>query len=190
MAIRTKGGRTRFHRPLLSGVLATAALALGAVPATAAVRPVTAKAGFKGTLNILGFGTNGDDVAQTRLKLAEKAIAPAKINAPNGGFSDAAFLADIASGNVPDLVYMNSAYLGEYAAIGAIQPISACISRQHINTGEFTKGAQAMASYNGKFYGLPEFTDDRTLIVNNTAVRQAGLTTADVSTSNWSKLSR
>jgi multiple sugar transport system substrate-binding protein len=183
----------RFYRTVGTGALATAALALGATPALASTAPrsaATTNSGFKGTLNIMGFGTNGDDVAQTRLKLAEAAIAPAKINAPNGGFSDASFLADIASGNVPDLVYMNSYQVGQYAAKGAIVPINSCISSQHIKMGQFTKAAQAMASYGGKYYGLPEFTDDRTLIVNNAVVAKAGLKPSDISTTNWSKLSQ
>lgn len=191
MTIWTRSGRRSLHRPVIAGALATATLAFGALPATAAAQPAAVKgSGFSGTLNILGFGTNGDDVAQTRLKIAEKAIAPMKINAPNGGFEDSAFLADIASGNVPDLVYMNSADLGSYAAKGALLPLSSCVRSQHLSMSIFAPGAQAMSKLGNTLYGLPEFTDDRTLIVNNAAVQQAGLKVSDISTTNWSKLSQ
>ena len=58
------------------------------------------------TLNIMGFGTNGDDVAKSRFAIAQQAIAPDTVSAPNGGFNDQQFLAAVASGNPPDLVYM------------------------------------------------------------------------------------
>jgi multiple sugar transport system substrate-binding protein len=162
-----------------------------AVPARALSHAnLPAGSSFSGTLNIMGFGTNGDDVAQTRLKLAEAAVAPAQVSAPNGGFTDQSFLADLASGNVPDLVYMNSYQLGTYAAKGAIQPLTSCLTTQHINMGVFTKAARDMATYHGQVYGLPEFTDDRTLIVNNKAVASAGLKPSDISTVNWAKLSQ
>jgi multiple sugar transport system substrate-binding protein len=177
----------------VAGAAASATLAMVAAPSFASS---TTKAGstngsrYSGTLTIMGFGTNGDDVAQTRLKIAEKAIAPAKVSAPNGGFTDEAFLADLASGNAPDLVYMNSYQVGTYAARGALMPLTSCVQSQHINMKDFTSAAQAMATYDGQVYGLPEFTDDRTLIVNDSVVQKAGLTPADVSTTNWSKLAQ
>ena len=155
--------------------------------------PVVGKSGvgqYSGTLSILGFGTNGDDVARARLALAAKSIAPARVNAPDGGFQDQTFLADLASGNPPDLVYMDSYELGTYAAKGALLPLTSCIRAQHINMGDFTKGAQAMVTYGGTVYGLPEFTQDRTLIVNDAAVREAGLKVSDISVTNWTKLYR
>jgi multiple sugar transport system substrate-binding protein len=182
-ARRHAGGR------LAAVGLATAIVAMSAnVAAGAASATQRTAAATGGTLNIMGFGTNGDDVAQTRLKLAEKAIAPVKINAPNGGFSDESFLADVASGNVPDLVYMNNYQLGTYASKGALMPLTSCLKTEHVNMDVFTSAAQAMATYNGQVYGLPEFTDDRTLIVDNAVVQSAGLTPADVSTTNWTKL--
>jgi multiple sugar transport system substrate-binding protein len=136
----------------------------------------------------MGFGTNGDDVAQTRLKLAEAAIAPTKINAPNGGFSDESFLADIASGNIPDLVYMDSYQMGTYAEKGALMPLTSCLQSQGVKMNVFTAAAQAMATFDGKVYGLPEFTDDRTLIVDNAVLAKAGVPVSSVSTTNWTKL--
>jgi multiple sugar transport system substrate-binding protein len=185
------GGARRLARRGLTGLAAGVTLTFVVTPASfaAGVSPHTG-AKYSGTLNIMGFGTNGDDVAKSRLAIAEKAVAPAKISAPNGGFTDEAFLADLASGNVPDLVYMNSYQLGTYAARGALQPLTGCLKSQGISMNVFTKAAQAMATYNGQVYGLPEFTDDRTLIVNDSVVAKAGLKPSDISTTNWSKLAQ
>jgi multiple sugar transport system substrate-binding protein len=190
-SIRAAGGLARVGRTaVLTLAAAVVASSAGLVAAgTAQAATSRASASTSGPLSIMGFGTNGDDVAQTRLKIAEKAIAPIKINAPNGGFSDASFLSDLASGNAPDLVYMDSYQMGTYAAKGALMPLTSCLKSQGINMKVFTKAAQAMSTYNKQVYGLPEFTDDRTLLVNNSVVDKAGLTPAGISTTNWTKLS-
>lgn len=77
------------------------------------------------TLTIMGFGS-GDEFANTRAALATKAVAPAKVKNPTGGFDDQQFLATVASGNVPDLVYLDRQKVGTYAAKGAFQPVSVC----------------------------------------------------------------
>lgn len=131
------------------------------------------------TLSIYGFGT-GDEVAQSRAALATKAIAPAKVSNPNGGFNDQAFLADVASGNVPDLVYMDRQKVGTYAAKGALMPLGSCISSQGIDTSQFRKPALDEVTYKGQIYGLPEFYDNRVLYINDGVVKNP----AAVSTSN------
>src|ERR1051326_308074 len=75
------------------------------------------------TLTLYGFGT-GDEVAQARTKLAMKAVAPARVTNPTGGFEDQAFLTRVASGDVPDLVYMDRQKVGTYAAKGALMPLT------------------------------------------------------------------
>jgi multiple sugar transport system substrate-binding protein len=165
--------------------------AVGSLVCLAAFTPAGAapKAPRSGSsLTIMGFGTNGDDVAMSRFAIAEKAIAPTKVSAPNGGFSDETFLTDIASGNVPDLVYMSNDQIGTYAAFGALEPLTSCISSDHINMSQFTPGARAEVTLNGTVYGIPEFTDDTTIVVDNAVLKTAGLSPSAVSTTNWTKL--
>jgi multiple sugar transport system substrate-binding protein len=88
------------------GALAIAAVVAAIAVTAAAARTTSTRATtLSGTLNIMGFGTNGDDVAKNRFAIAEKAVAPVKVNAPNGGFNEQQFLTDIASKQVPDLLY-------------------------------------------------------------------------------------
>lgn len=136
----------------------------------------------------MGFGTNGDDVAMSRFRIAQKAVAPATVSAPNGGFSDQAFLSALASGSPPDLAYMSWYQIGTYAAKGALEPLTSCISGQHINMSKFTSAARGAVTYNGTVYGIPEFSGDTTVIVNDAAVTKAGLTPSAISTTSWSKL--
>src|SRR3954449_12623942 len=140
-----------------------------------------------GNLVIMGWGPSGDDVKVTRIAMAEKAV-DANITNPSGGFNDQQFLAALASGNVPDLVYMPREKVVTYAAKGALQPLTNCISQQKINMKDFRVTAVREVTYAGKVWGLPEFTNPRTVIVNNTAVKDAGLQVSDVSTKDWTKL--
>ncbi|HWE10354.1 MAG TPA: extracellular solute-binding protein [Solirubrobacteraceae bacterium] len=150
----------------------------------------SAGGGSSATLNIMGFGTNGDDVAQTRFAIAQKAIAPAKVSAPNGGFNDQQFLASVAGGNPPDLIYTDRYQIGSLAARGALEPLNSCISTQHVAMSQFRPPAVQELTDNGQVYGIPEFYDNRVIIVNNTAVKAAGLAPSDLGTTNWSNLAQ
>lgn len=143
----------------------------------------------KETLSIYGFGT-GDDVANNRAALAKKAIAPAKLQNPNGGYDPQKFLTQLAAGNVPDLIYLDRQQVATLAAKGTLMPLQGCVDAQHIDLSQYRKPALDEGSYNGQLYALPEFTNQRTLIVNKTALQQAGVPLSDVSTTNWNKLSQ
>jgi multiple sugar transport system substrate-binding protein len=135
----------------------------------------------------MGFGTNGDEVATTRFNLAKAAIKSG-VNAPNGGFNDQQFLAAVASGQPPDLIYLDRFKVGTYAAKGALMPLTQCISSHQINMGQFRKPAVTEVTYKGAVYGIPEFYDNRTVIVNNTVLSKTGVKLADVDTKDWTAL--
>ena len=155
----------RRHALILCTTLALAAIAAISA-AVASARPAKQTA----TLNIYGFGT-GDDVAKTRAAIATKAVG-VPVNNPNGSFNDQTFLTDVASGNVPDLVYMDRQKVGTYAAKGALQPLTSCISSQKINMKQYRIPAVQEVTYKGKLYGIPEFYTVRTIIVDNKVLDQ------------------
>jgi multiple sugar transport system substrate-binding protein len=153
------------------------ALALAALIASIAVVAVTASLASAhstktnaGTLNIMGFGT-GDDVAETRAALATKAVG-GTVNRPSGGFNDQQFLAAVASGNPPDLVYLDRQKVGTYAAKGAFLPLTSCIKSQKINMKQYRQAAVNEVTYKGQVYGIPEFYDVRTILVDNRVLDQ------------------
>src|SRR5690242_11716012 len=169
-------------------VVAVAVAAVGAAvvgTSGSAVAQRSAKA--DGALSIMGFGTNGDEIAMTRFNLA-KAAVKIDVSAPNGGFNDQQFLAAVASGSPPDLIYLDRFKVGTYAAKGALMPLSSCISSQKITTGDFRKPALTEVTYKGQVYGIPEFYDNRTVIVNNTVLAKSGVRLKDVDTRDWARL--
>ena len=149
-------------------------LALAVALATTAVLAVCA--GFAsahstaGTLNIMGFG-KGDDVAESRADLAMKAVG-GTVNRPSGGFNDQQFLAAVASGNVPDLVYLDRQKVGTYAAKGAFLPLTSCIKSQKIDLKQYRQAALSEVTYKKQVYGIPEFYDVRTILIDNDVLDQ------------------
>ena len=154
---------------LLAVTAAVAVVAASVASAKTSVGPAsTAKQ--QSTLSIMGFG-KGDDVAQSRFAIAAKAVGGG-IDNPNGGFNDQQFLAAVASGNVPDLVYMDRQKLGTYAAKGALVPLTSCIKSQKIDMSQYRIPAVNEVTYNKQVYGIPEFYTVRTIIVDNNVLDQ------------------
>jgi multiple sugar transport system substrate-binding protein len=139
------------------------------------------------TLQIYGFG-KGDDVASNRAAVAKAAIAPAKLQNPEGGFDPQRFLTQLASGTVPDLIYVDRQMIATLAAKGALMPLESCVADQQIDLSQYRQPALDEATYDGKLYALPEFTNQRALIVNKKVLAASGLSLSDVSTTDWDKL--
>jgi multiple sugar transport system substrate-binding protein len=178
----------RWKRIAFLTSLAALAATIGAAGfASANVSKVGGVASNSATvLNIMGFGT-GDDVAETRAALAIKAVG-GDVSRPSGGFNDQQFLAAVASGNVPDLVYLDRQKVGTYAAKGAFVPLTSCIKKDKIDTKQYRIPALNEVTYKGKIYGIPEFYDVRTILVNNDVLDQTKVKISDLNTKNWPKL--
>src|SRR5581483_4616254 len=175
----------RFAAAALLAALALLAAGCGDSSGSSGSAAGTASPKAGETLAIMGFGTNGDDVAQSRFAIAKKALAPAKVSAPNGGFNTQQFLSSVASGNPPDLLYLDRQQVGSLAAKGALMPLDSCISGQAIDMAQYRKPAVDQVTYKGHVYGIPEFYDNRTVIVNTALVPKS----SQVSTTDWNALS-
>jgi multiple sugar transport system substrate-binding protein len=139
------------------------------------------------TLDIYGFGP-GDDVANGRAEIAERALGGARVNNPRGAFNDQAFLARLAARDVPDVVYMGRDKVGTYAARNALLPLANCLRSENIDRRQYRAAALNEVTYKGQLYAIPEFTNQVTIIVNNNVARQAGVNLANISTTNWARL--
>jgi multiple sugar transport system substrate-binding protein len=146
-----------------------------------------ASKGDTGALSTQGFG-KPDDVGQARIDAFKSAFPKVDLKINEGDFDPQQFLSAVASGNPPDLVYLERELVGTYAAKGAIQPLDDLIDAAGINTGLYRPAAMREVTVDGKVYAIPEFYNTRNILVNGKAVREAGLTTADLATTNWDTL--
>lgn len=158
----------------------------GAAPA-----PATGSGGFGGTpsgaLNIMGFGGE-DEVAQARIQAFTQSAPGVQVTHNKGSFDAQQFLTALASGNPPDLVYMDRALIGTYAAKGAIQPLTSCIKDQAIDTSQYRPAALQTVTLKNAVYGIPEFYVVTANLIDAKSVQQAGLQTSDIQTKDWPAL--
>ncbi len=169
---------------LIGMIAAVAAIVAGSVSQHASARSSSSKAD---TLTIMGFGT-GDDVAKSRTAIAVKALGSTNVKNPNGGFNDQQFLAALAGGDPPDLVYIDRQKVGTYAAKGAFVPLTSCVKSEKINTKQYRQAALKEVTYKGKLYGIPEFYSVRTIIANNDVLKESKVKLADLNTKDWKTL--
>lgn len=140
-----------------------------------------------GKLNIMGFGGE-DEVAQARVSAFEKAYPEVSVTHNKGDFDAQQFLTALASGNPPDLVYIDRNLIGTYAAKGALQPLSDCVSGQQVDTGQYRPAAMRSVTYKDKPYGIPEFYIVSVDLVDAKTLKSAGLTINDIQTKDWNAL--
>lgn len=163
-------------------------IAVSSAVALALVAAVQAQdENISGTLTNLGFGL-GDEIATTRVERFQELYPDVELNITEGALDPQQFLTAVASGNPPDLVYMNRALLSSYAVRGAVQPLTECIANHNIDMSQYYDVAVQQVTVDGVVYGIPEFTNNIVTIVNTAALDEAGLTLEDVDTSDWDSI--
>jgi multiple sugar transport system substrate-binding protein len=151
-------------------MVSVAAITAGLASAKNSKAGATAAKADSPGLTIMGFG-KGDDVAESRAAIAIKAVG-GNVSRPSGSFNDQQFLAAVASGNPPDLVYLDRQKVGSYAAKGAFVPLTSCIKSQKIDMKQYRQAAVNEVTYKNQVYGIPEFYDVRTILVDNNVLDQ------------------
>jgi multiple sugar transport system substrate-binding protein len=140
------------------------------------------------TLTTMGFGL-GDEIATVRADKANAAIAPAKVKVSENAFDPQQFLSAVASDSPPDLVYMGREKLGTYAARGTLEPLENCVEKESIDLDQYRDPALEEITLDGKLYGLPEFYNNRVLLINDASLQSAGLTADAIDPSDRARLS-
>jgi multiple sugar transport system substrate-binding protein len=103
-------------------------------------------------------------------------------------YDDQKLLTGVASGEVPDLLWIGRASIATWASRDVLMPLDDFFSSAGIDPASFYPSAIEEVQYDGKYYGVPQFMDVRALYVNNAAVAEAGGDPASLDTSNWEAL--
>ncbi|MGW4296588.1 extracellular solute-binding protein [Micromonospora chersina] len=175
----------RLRATALAGVLALAVSGCGGVGGGGDSGGGGAKG--SGALSTMGFGLS-DEIAKTRVDAFKKDHPDVQLNITEGAFDEQQFLSAVASGNPPDLVYMDRKLIGTYAKRGSIQPLTDCVEKQKIDLGQYRQAAKDQVTLDGTVYGIPEFSQVRVLYLNEALLKQAGLTADDVNLADWAGL--
>ncbi|MEU5830013.1 extracellular solute-binding protein [Micromonospora tulbaghiae] len=140
-----------------------------------------------GALSTMGFSLS-DEIATTRVDAFKRDHGDVRLTITEGAFDEQQFLSAVASGNPPDLVYMDRKLIGTYAERGSIQPLTDCVEKQRIDMAQFRQSAREQVTLDGTVYGIPEFSQVRVLYLNETLLKRAGLSADDVNLADWAGL--
>jgi len=141
-----------------------------------------------GALSAWGFD-NPDEVGTSRLDYAKQQLKGVTIKIDQTAFDAQKFTTRVASGNVPDVVQMDQNFVATYAAQGLIMPLDKCYAAHNITpTSYYYKSVMDYVTYKNQLYAVPQFYQPPAIITNERVMKQAGVTDADIDTSQPDKL--
>jgi multiple sugar transport system substrate-binding protein len=103
-------------------------------------------------------------------------------------FEDQQLLTAVASGELPDILWIDRFKTSSYAARGILMALDDLVAQSSIDLSQFYEAAVNEATYEGALYAMPQFMDVRPLYVNLDALGEIGVDIADVETSDWDSL--
>lgn len=179
----SRAPRATLVRLLRANLITATLLALLTLPQLA-----LAQIEAEGTLNGLGFGLP-DEIATVRVDRFKELYPNVEFKLTEGSIDQQQLLTAIASGNPPDVIYLDRAELSTYATRGAIQPLGECLDRAGIDMSQFREAATDQVTVDGQVYGVPDFFSVIILMLNGDVLEEAGIDPADFNTSDWEQLS-
>lgn len=174
----------------LSACLALAACARGTSSdddTDASYDPAVA---LSGQLTVMGFGGE-DEIGQTRLDLAKKALGDdVEVEQTKGELDIQQFLASVASGDAPSIIYADRNQVGTFASRGAIIPLTDCIEGEQIDTDAFREPALDEVTFDGTVYGIPEFNVVPIVQADQRLLSEHQMSVEDVNGSSWESIEK
>lgn len=129
----------------------------------------------KQTLTVWAMGTEGEKLADVAAAY-HKAHPHVTVKVTPVGWDVAhqKLVAASAAGQLPDVMQMGSSYLGEFADMGALEPVDTKV----FHKGDFFPAAWDQTTYDGASYGVPWYVDTRVLFYRTDLAKKAGLKAA------------
>ena len=126
-----------------------------------------------GTLTVWAMGAEGDKLPDL-LKDFEAANPGVKVNVTAIPWDSAhdKFTTAITAGTTPDAAMVGSTWMGEFAGLGALDPVP-----PSIDTSSFFEGAQKTNEVDGTDYGIPWYVETRLVFYRTDLAKKAGITT-------------
>lgn len=133
-----------------------------------------------GTLKAWAFA-NADDVGKARMEAAAAAIPGVDIQMDATSFDAQKFTTRLASGNVPDIVQINSRYVAQYAAQKLIMPLDECYSAHQVDPRTYFYPQVADdVTYDSHVWAVPSFYQPPAIILNERVMKAAGVTDDEI----------
>ncbi len=163
--------RRRLHRRATLGVIATWALSAGCTQANA--RP------GEGELRVWAFGAEGEALAPIAREF-EQANPGTHIRVQTIPWTAAheKLLTAYVGGALPDVAQLGNTWIPEFAALNAIEPLSALAAHDSalVPMADYFPGVLATNVVDSVLYGMPWYVDTRVIFYRSDLLRKAGVT--------------
>lgn len=126
----------------------------------------------KQTLTVWAMGAEGEKLGDVAEEY-EKAHSNITVKVTPVGWDVAhqKLVAAAAAGKMPDVMQMGSSWLGEFADMGALEPVDTEV----FHKDDFFPSAWEQGTYDGETYGVPWYVDTRVLFYRTDLAEKAGL---------------
>lgn len=125
-----------------------------------------------GELTVWAMGAEGENLDKLTAKFEEEnPDVDVEVTAVPWGSAHDKFVAAIASGTTPDVAQVGSTWMGEFAALGALEPVP-----DEIDSSVFFEGAAATNEVDGVTYGVPWYVETRVVYYRTDIAEAAGIT--------------
>lgn len=125
-----------------------------------------------GTLTVWAMGAEGENLDKLTAKFEEEnPDVDVEVTAVPWGSAHDKFIAAIASGTTPDVAQVGSTWMGEFAALGALEQVP-----DEIDSSVFFEGAAATNEVDGATYGVPWYVETRVVYYRTDIAEAAGIT--------------
>ncbi len=135
------------------------------------------------------FAHDNPEVEEAVVAAFEAAHPEIKVQLEQTSYDDiyTRYTADVAAQTPADVISMNFENLRQYAALGALEPVTEFVARDKYDTSIYYENTLAMHTVDGNLYGLPATFSDNVLYFNKKLFDEAGIAYPD-GTWDWAKL--
>lgn len=168
--------KTAILAAVVAGTLTLAACGRDSAPTDSGPddAPADGEQAIEGSLTIWAMGTEGEnlgalaDAFEDEYPEVDVTVTAVPWDAAHDRLVNA-----IAGGQVPDVSQIGTTWMGEFAAMGGLEP-----TPDDIDSAAFFEGAWETTEVDGVSYGVPWYVETRVLYYNTDLAEEAGITEA------------
>ena len=148
------------------------------------------ESGFTGEASITSWGYGVQEtnpLAFARVNAFKEAFPNIQLEVVEE-LTDEKLLTGVASGNVPDLLWLDRFTTASWASRGVLLSLDEFVERDGYDTSKHYQAALDESTYEGQLYGIPGGMDVQVLYVNLDALAEIGVDPATIDTADWDQL--
>ena len=139
-------------------------------------------------LSVWAFGAEGEAIGpMVRAFEAENPSIHVRVQQIPWTAAHEKLLTAFVGGALPDVAQLENTWVPEFAAIDALMPLDAAMSRDslHVPRGDYFPGVLATNVVDDTLYGVPWYVDTRVMFYRSDLLRKAGVASAPKTWSEW-----